>query len=166
LGALSLALADVTGLVTPPGGTNAGALGGGQIYITGTTQYFWSRLGGNSNAYSSLSYQPGLLTSIVSTKSVYSKVAASSTVDNIIGSAQSLTTCTTNPTITMYECGTDATCAAPTTIGSATITATGQAFTGTVSNAAVAAGDYVGWAISAGACASLDIGATAQVHTN
>jgi hypothetical protein len=117
-------------------------------------------------AYSSLSYQPGLITSIVNTKSVYSKVVKSSTVDNIEGSAQSLTTCTTNPTITMYECGTDATCASPTTIGSTMITATGQAFDGTVSNAAIGAGHYVGWAISAGACASLDIGATAQVHTN
>lgn len=117
--------------------------------------------------YSSLSYQPGLITSIVNTKSVYSKVVQDSTVDNIIGSAQSLTTCTTNPTITMYNCHADASCAtSPTTIGSSTITATGQAFTGTVSNSAIAAGEYVAFAISGGACASLDIGATAQVHTN
>lgn len=126
----------------------------------------WQNPANSAQAYSQLSYQPGLVTSIVNTKSVFSKLVKTSTVDNIIGSAQSLTTCTTNPTITMYECGTSATCASPTTIGSVTITATGQAFSGTVSASNINAGDFVGWAISAGACASLDIGATAGVHTN
>jgi len=126
----------------------------------------WKNAANSAQAYSQLSYQPGLITTVVNTKSVYSKIAKASTVDNIEGSAQSLTTCTTNPTITFYECGTSASCASPTTIGTVTITTTGTAVDGTVSNAAIAAGDYVGWAISAGACASLDIGATAQIHTN
>jgi hypothetical protein len=152
----------VTGAGTP---STSSATVAGALNVVGTL----TQNGGQpitSQTYSSFSYQPGLITSIVNTKSVYSKVTKASTVDNIEGSAQSLTTCTTNPTITMYECGTSSTCASPTTIGSVTVTATGQAFDGTVSNSAITAGDYIGWAISAGACASLDIGATAQIHTN
>jgi hypothetical protein len=119
-----------------------------------------------SGAPYQISYQPGFITTLVNTKSVYAKVSKASTVDNMIASAQSLTTCTTNPTITMYECGTSTTCAAPTTIASVQITATGTATPATVSSPAIAAGDYIAFAISGGACASLDIAATAQVHTN
>lgn len=119
----------------------------------------------NSNAIYQVSFQPGLITSITNTKSVYAKVSKASTVDNIEGSASAFS-CVSNPTITMYECGTDASCASPTTIGSATVTAAGQAFDGTVSSAAITAGDYIAWAISAGTCTSLDISATAQVHSN
>src|SRR5205823_4255852 len=75
-------------------------------------------------------------------------------------------TCAVNPTVTMYECGTSATCASPTTIGTVTITVAGQAFAGTVSAATITAGDYIGWAVSAGTCTSLDLSATAQIHTN
>lgn len=123
--------------------------------------------GGNgSGAEQTVSYQPGLLTAVTSTKSVFSKFVKSSTVDNIEGSAY-LFSCVSNPTITMYECGTDANCATtPTTIGSVTVTAAGVAVDGTVSNAAIAAGHYVAWALSSGTCTSLDIAANAQIHAN
>lgn len=113
-----------------------------------------------------LSFQPGFLTTISSTKSAFHKFVKASTVDNIEGAAQSFNTCGTNPTVTMYECSTDATCASPTTIGSVTITAAGQAFDGTVSSAAIAAGDYVAFAISAGSCTSVNLAVTSQVHGN
>lgn len=120
----------------------------------------------NSNAVYQMSFQPGLVAAVTNTKSVFSKVSKASTVDNIEASA-SIFSCAGNPTITMYECGTDASCAtSPTTIGTSTVTAAGQAFDGTVSNAAITAGDYVAFAISAGTCTSLDIAATAQVHSN
>lgn len=119
----------------------------------------------NSKAAYQMSFQPGLLTSVTSTISVFSKVSSASTVDNIVGSAF-LFSCVANPTITMYECGTSATCATPTTIGTVTVTAAGTAVNGTVSSAAVTAGDYVGFAISSGTCTSLDISATAQIHAN
>lgn len=118
-----------------------------------------------SGAEQTISFQPGLLTSATSTKGVFSKFVKASTVDNFEASA-TLFTCTGNPTVTLYECGTSATCASPTAIASATVTASGQAFDGTITSAAITAGDYVAWAISAGTCASIDISATAQVHAN
>jgi hypothetical protein len=155
-----------TGIPAHTTGTYANSI---PVRYDSTNSNLWAYNGAWVSAVqapSQLSYQPGLITTIVNTKSVYSKIAKASTVDNIEGSAQSLTTCTTNPTVTFFECGTSATCASPVTIGSVTITAAGQAFDGTVSAAAITAGDYVGWAITAGACASLDLGATAQIHAN
>jgi hypothetical protein len=119
----------------------------------------------NSNAVWQASFQPGLLTAITNTVGVYGKVSKASTVDNMIASSI-LLTCLTNPTVTMYECGTSTTCASPTTIASVQVTATGTATPATVSNPAITAGDYVGFAISAGSCTSLDISATAQIHSN
>lgn len=119
-----------------------------------------------TNAVEHLSYQPGLLTAVNSTIGVYYQASKASTVDNLIGSAVTFS-CVANPTITMYECGTSTTCASsPVTIGTVTVTAAGTATVGTVSNPAVTAGDYIGWAITAGTCASIDIAATAQIHSN
>jgi hypothetical protein len=114
-------------------------------------------------APSTISFQPGLLTAVTGTKSGFFKFAAGATVDNIEGSAL-LYTCVGSPTVTLYECGTSATCAGATAIGSVTLTAAGQAFDGTVSNPAITAGDYIAWAISGGTCVSVDLVATAQVH--
>jgi len=121
----------------------------------------------NSNAVYQIPFQPGTLTSIAGTISGFSKVSKATTVDNITGSAY-LFSCIANPTVTMYECGTDASCTspAPTPIGTVTVTAAGTAVNGTVSSAAITAGDYVGWALTAGTCTSLDISANAQVHSN
>lgn len=119
----------------------------------------------NSNAVYQLSFQPGLLTSVTNTIAVFSKVSKASTVDNITGSAF-LLSCISNPTVTMYECGTSATCVSPTAIGSVTVTAAGTATAGTVSSASITAGDWVGFAITAGTCTSLDIATNAQVHSN
>jgi hypothetical protein len=119
----------------------------------------------NNNATEHISFQPGLLTSVINTKAVFYKFSKASTVDNLEASAISFS-CVGNPTVTMYECGTDASCASPTTIGSATVTGAGTAVDGTVSNAAIGAGHYVAFAISAGTCASLDVQASAQVHQN
>lgn len=120
----------------------------------------------NSNAVYQVSFQPGLVAAVTNTKSVYAKVSKASTVDNIEGSASAFS-CASNPTVTFYECGTSATCASsPTTIGTVTITASGQVFDGTVNSAAITAGDYIAWAITAGTCTSLDISANAQVHSN
>lgn len=119
-----------------------------------------------AKAAQTLTYQPGLLTAVNATIGVYGKVSNASTVDNLIGSAVTFS-CVANPTITMYECGTSATCASsPVTIGTVTVTAAGQAFVGTVSNSAITAGDYIGWAMTAGTCASIDISANAQIHSN
>lgn len=119
----------------------------------------------NSNAVWQANFQPGLLTSVVGSTSVFGKVGKASTVDNIIGSAL-IFSCISNPTVTMYECGISTTCTSPTTIGSVTVTTTGTAVVGTISAASITAGDYIGWALTAGTCTSLDISVTAQIHSN
>lgn len=126
----------------------------------------WQNVANTAQAHSFVTYQPGFLSALVTTKSAFHKAVKSMTVNNLEGSAQSLNTCGTNPTITLYECSTSTTCASPTTIGSVTITATGQVFNGTVSAGSILGGDYFAFAISAGACTSLDISATAEVSTN
>lgn len=124
--------------------------------------------GGGENAATSiynLSYQPGLLTAVNANIGVYAKVSKSGVVDNLTGSAVTFS-CVGNPTVTMYECGTSTTCAAPTAIGTVTLTTAATAFNGTVSNPNITAGDYIGWAMTAGTCASIDLSAVAQVHSN
>lgn len=156
--------------------TSAGACAVNVGKINGTTAGAAATLGlgaglassvGNivSNAKSYLTFQPGLITAIVNTKAVFYKISKASTVGNIAASAITFT-CAGNPTITMYECGASATCAGPTTIGSATVTASGTAVDGTISNGAIAAGDYVAFAISAGTCTALDIQASAELSQN
>lgn len=112
-----------------------------------------------------VSFQPGLMTSVSNAISAFHKFSKASTVDNLEASAQQFS-CVGNPTITMYECGVSATCAGPTTIGAITVTAAGTVVDGTVTNPAIAAGDYVAFAVTAGTCATLDINMTAQVHSN
>lgn len=112
-----------------------------------------------------VSFQPGLITAVTNGKGAFHKFSKASTVDNLEGSASAFS-CTGNPTVTMYECGTSTSCAAPTTIGSATITSAGTVVDGTVSSSAITAGDYVAFAISAGTCISLDVTLTAQTHQN
>lgn len=119
----------------------------------------------SSNAEDTNTFSPGLIAAIINTKGAFTKWVKASTVDNVEVSATSFT-CTGNPTVTFFECGTSTTCAAPTTIGSATVTAGGMVVDGSVSAPAIVAGDYTAWAISAGTCASLDIFGTAQVHSN
>lgn len=118
-----------------------------------------------SQATEHVSFQPGLMTAVSNAKSAFYKYSKASTVDNLEASAQQFS-CTGNPTITMYECGTSMTCATPTTIGNITITAAGTVVDGTVSSSAITAGDYVAFAVSAGTCVTLDINMTAQVHSN
>lgn len=120
---------------------------------------------GPGSAVEHVSYQPGLLTAVNSTKAVFHKFSKAATVDNIEGSAATFS-CVSNPTITVYECGTSTTCATPTTIGSVTVTAAGTVVDGAISSAAITAGDYVAFAMSAGTCASVDVAATVQVHSN
>ena len=127
-----------------------------------TSNGSWGCSVGNSTV---LTFAPGLLTSLLNTKGGFTKIPFASTVTNISVSAISFS-CVSNPTITLYECGSSASCATPTTIGSATLTAAGAAVNGTISSASVAAGDYVAWAISAGTCVSLGATATAQLTVN
>lgn len=142
--------------------TCAGSGSGAYAISTGSG---WSCSQG-VKAEQTISYQPGLLSAVNATKGVYGKFVNASTVDNIEGSAITFS-CVSNPTITLTNCHADTSCATtPTVIGTVTVTAAGQAFDGSISNAAIAAGEYVAWSITAGTCASIDVAATAQVHNN
>lgn len=120
---------------------------------------------GNANANIpglALSWTPGSETAIVTTKGGFTKLIRPTTFQSLEGSASTLT-CTTNPTISLFNCGTSTTCASPVTIGTVTVTAAGTVVDGaiTAANAAVPGGNYVAWATSAGACTVLDITGTA-----
>lgn len=146
--------------------TSIGITPGTGVTVSGSPVTGSGNITVNSSAVEHLSYQPGLLTAVNATIGVYYKASKTTTVDNLIASAVTFS-CVANPTITMYECGTSTTCAVtPVTIGTVTVTAAGTATVGTVSNPAVTAGDYIGWAMTAGTCASIDISATAQIHSN
>jgi hypothetical protein len=109
-------------------------------------------------------FAPGFVSSIVNTKVGFTKWVATSIVDNLVASAQSLT-CIGNPIVTFYECGTDATCASPTGIAAALLTGTGQGFAASaISNQTISATHYTAWAVSSGTCTALDLQAKAQVH--
>lgn len=118
-----------------------------------------------SGAEQTISYQPGLLSSVVATPAVFGKFVKASTVDNIIVSALTLT-CVTPPTIALLECGSSTTCATPTTIGSVQVVATGTATPATVSSSAIVAGDYVAWEMTAGTCTSVNVSGSSQIHAN
>lgn len=133
----------------------------GEVYSDGTN---WITVT-PTPSYSHLTFSPGLLTSITGTTGSFAKVTKASTVDNMVAASTTLV-CLTNPTITLQECGTSATCASPTTLGSVTLTTSGTAVASSLSSTAIAAGDYVAWSISAGVCTSLNVAANAQIHAN
>lgn len=137
-----------------------------EAYVNNAWVALQSGTQAGSGAEQTISYQPGLLSAVNATKGVFGKFVKASTLDNIEGSAITFS-CVSNPTITLTNCHTDTSCATtPTSMGTVTVTAAGQAFDGTITNAAILAGEYVAWSITAGTCASIDVSATAQVHAN
>lgn len=132
-------------------------LAGGPISTTGTL---------TSNAEDTLTYAPGLITAITSTFSFFTKIPKASTVDNLVGSALTLNTCSPSPVIELDECGSSTTCTSPTAIGAVTLSSTGTAVVSSLSSTAIAAGDYVAWRMTTGTCVGADIGATAEIHAN
>lgn len=109
-----------------------------------------------------LSWSSGPETAVVTTKGGFTKLIRPTIIQSLEGSATTFT-CTTNPTISLFNCGTSTTCASPVTIGTVTVTAAGTAVDGaiTAANASVPGGNYIAWSTSAGACTVLDIYGTA-----
>jgi hypothetical protein len=119
-----------------------------------------------NNATDHIGFQTGPITAINATKSAFHKFSKATTVDNIEGSANTFT-CSVNPTITVFECGTSTTCASsPVTIGTVTVAAAGTVVDGTVNSAAITAGDYVAFAMTAGTCTAVNLETTVQTHQN
>lgn len=120
-------------------------------------------LGANANIPGiAFAWTPGAQTAVVTTKGGFTKLIRPTIIQSLEGSATTFT-CTTNPTITLYNCGTSTTCASPVTIGTVTVTAAGTVVDGaiTAANASVPGGNYIAWATSAGSCTVLDIAGTA-----
>lgn len=151
-----------TGTVTSIGitaGTGIGTISGSPVTTSGNITV-------NSNAIYFINYGRGKETSITNNKGNFTLISKTSTLDNMVFSAETFT-CTGNPTVTMWECGTDNTCAtSPTSMATATITASVTAVQGTITNSTVTAGDYVAFSVSGGTCTSLSYDASAQLHVN
>lgn len=94
------------------------------------------------------------------------KVVRAATVQNFIAFASTFTTCTVNPKIELLDCGSSTTCASPTSLANATVSAASTATVGTITTATLSAGSYWALALTAGACASLNISATANLGMN
>jgi len=130
--------------------------GSGAITIAAT--------GGAGTAYQQVSWHPGNLTAINTSKSGFSKIVPSATVDNITCSSQQYS-CSVAPVVTLYECGTSATCSGGTAIGTCTINGSpAQAYDGTVTSPAITAGHYIAWAFTTGTCGLLIPSFYAQIH--
>lgn len=152
------------GVVKPDGSTIT--ISGGVISSTGggggTTTPAWQQ-----PTWSYLHFSSGVLTSLPATTKpfAFKKVNIQSLVDNLTVESASFT-CSVNPTISLQECGTSATCSSPTTLASATLTAADTAVSATpVLGTKISQGDYVAWQITAGTCTALDVKADASVHS-
>lgn len=107
----------------------------------------------------------GALTSLSTNEIVgYGKTVRAVKIENMVGAAAVFTTCTTNPTFTLYDCGTSAgACTAGrTALANVTLTAANTGTNGTVTSATLAAGHYWAVEISAGACAALNANVSAE----
>ncbi len=91
------------------------------------------------------------------------KTTRALTVENLEAGASVFSVCSPNPTITLYDCVADATCAtSPVSAGTVTITAANTTADGT-SLGTIPAGHYWLLKITAGACTSVSLWANAQV---
>jgi hypothetical protein len=125
----------------------------------GTSTHYLSGLGtwttpGNGVVGAVFSVNAGALTGITNDYLGTFKAPQALTVQNITGSAATLT-CTTNPTMTFYDCGSSTTCSSPTTVGSVTVSAANTVTTGTINHASIASGDFIVGGITGGSCATL-----------
>src|SRR5207247_1324091 len=112
--------------------TSLGKLPEGGVFLTGST---------------------GALTSLATNEIVgYGKTVRAMKIENMVGAAAVFTTCTVNPVITLYDCGTSAgACTSGrTALASVTLTAANTGTNGTVTTSALAAAHYWAMEISAG----------------
>lgn len=119
-----------------------------------------------NNQTDHISWSTGQLSSVNTVKTLFYQFTKASTVDNLEVSANNFT-CSTNPTITFFECGTSKTCSSsPVVIGTGTITTAGAVVDGSVSSGSISSGDYVAFAFTVGSCTALSASATVQAHQN
>ena len=88
------------------------------------------------------------------------KFTKSGTLQNVTGAASSFT-CTVNPVLVLYDCGTSASCSTATVLSSVTITASNSVISGTISSSTITSGNFALWTLGSGTCTALNISATA-----
>ena len=164
LGLLFLMLSSV-GLTSPPSpiiwgpGNTAQNLATGGFILNGVT--FANAPGGFAN------FDTGNLTSIIANQNIaMGKTARAMKVESFIAIAATGFTCGTNPTLTLFDCGTSVNtgCTVGTTsLATVTVTAAGTEVDGTVTTPNIAAAHY--WAIqfTAGACTVLALTGSAEM---
>lgn len=106
------------------------------------------------------------VTSIVSNQiTAYGKATTAATIIGMQSVATSFT-CISNPTFTLYDCGTSAGACTTgrTALAAVTLTAANMGTDGSVSSSALAAGHYWAVEITGGTCTSLNIIGTAQYN--
>ena len=143
-------------------GTLAVAQGGNPVFGTGLTS-----AGGTltSNATEHVVFPTGQLTAINLNKGGFYKIGNLSTLDNTILSAIQFT-CTNNPVVVMYECGTSISCSGGTVLSTGTLTASATAVTSTINSSSIGAGHFVAFALTAGTCTALNAIAASELHQN
>lgn len=110
-----------------------------------------------------ISFSTGPIASIV-TGNIYmtAKIQQNATIENINGAASTFT-CTTNPVLEVYDCGTVAgSCTSPTQIASLTITSANNITDGAITNPSITAGHYLALETLSGSCTSLRVGGTIE----
>jgi hypothetical protein len=148
-----------TDLPTSGTGAGYGCLDGSGNFLNLTTPCVDA--GGGAISYIPLTTGP--LVAISGTAFGFTKIKNASTLVNVVASALSFT-CSGNPTITIYECGTSATCSGGTLMASATLTAAGTAVNPSLSSTAIAAGHYIAADITGGTCTNLNATIVAGVQ--
>lgn len=105
----------------------------------------------------------GPLTSINGTQVLNGTINADAVKLEHLTAFVSAFTCSVNPTFTIYDCGTSASCASPTADGTVTPTATGLTNGDAgITTPTVAAGHYIELALTAGTCTGLNDGASVE----
>lgn len=152
--------ADYLNIKTSGGSSLFKVDGSGVVTVAGSQV----ALKGASESYIQVS--SGLLSSVNVSSAIFlqsGKTTRAQTIEFIQGIASTFSVCTTNPTLTLYDCGTSSACGSPSTLAAVTITAGATITDGTISSATIPAGHYWAWALTAGVCTSLSASATAQV---
>jgi hypothetical protein len=106
----------------------------------------------------------GALTALSTNEIVgYGKTVRAMKIENMVGAAATFT-CTVNPAVTLYDCGTSAgACTSGrTALANVTLTAANSGANGSVTSSTLAAGHYWALEISAGTCTILDANVSAE----
>lgn len=114
-----------------------------------------------------LPFATGQLAAIVTSGQYFvGQLAKAGTVENFTATAATFA-CTTNPTITLEDCGASAgTCSSPTALASVTLTAANTVTAGTITSATLTAGHYFVMETTAGVCTALNVSGSAEYRMN